>query len=165
MQSFSDNAGNVWHVVINVSGVKRVRSMLGVDIPSLIDDQGSERLAKLLGDPVSLVDVIYVLCRDQMDAKGVTDEKFGNAMAGDSLQGATDAFLAAFSDFFQDPRTRAGIKKLIATSQRAADLNLSQMATKLETFDVEREARKLIGLSGSARESSGSTPDPSPSAS
>ena len=70
MQSFKDNAGRVWVVQIHVSAVKRVRAIVGLDLYSLVDDR-FQGLAKLLSDPVSLVDVLYVLCKDEADRAGM----------------------------------------------------------------------------------------------
>ena len=158
MQTFVDNTNRAWTVAVTVTGVKRVRATLGIDIPSLIEN-GSEGLAKLLGDPISLVDVIYVLCRDQAEKQGVTDEQFGEAMAGDAIQGASNAFLEAFADFFQEPRVRAGIRKMLVLSRKVTDLAMSEMTKTLESVDVDQEARKLIASFGTAPGSSESTPD------
>ena len=158
MQTFVDNSNRAWTVAVTVTGVKRVRAALGIDIPSLIEN-GSEGLGKLLGDPVAIIDVIYVLCRDQAEKLGITDEQFGEAMAGDAIQGACNAFLEAFADFFQEPRVRAGIRKMLVLSRKVTDLAMSEMTKTLESVDVDQEARKLIASFGTAPGSSESTPD------
>jgi len=156
MKTFTDNAGRTWTVAINVAAVKRVRGLLGVNLYGLIDDKFAG-LAKLLADPCDLVDVLYVLCKDEADAKGVTDVDFGRAMAGDAIDHATDAFLAEFTDFFPDPRVRAGLSTVIAKGRIVRDRMMDRMTATLETIDPAAVAETLIGSSGNAPASSGST--------
>lgn len=150
MHVFKDNAGRTWPVSIHVSAVKRVRGMLGVDLYSLIDDR-FQGLGKLLADPVSLVDVLYVLCKDEADKQGITDEDFGRAMAGDAIEHATHAFLEEFADFFPDPRARAGIKKMTESARKMRDTIMTHLTTQIETFDPETAAKKLIDSSGNSQ--------------
>jgi hypothetical protein len=162
MRAFKDNAGRTWTVAINVAAIKRVRGLAGVDLFGLVDD-GFKGLAKLLGDPIDLVDVLYVLCKDEADKLGITDEDFGRAMAGDAIGSASDAFLEELTDFFPDPRVRAGMRKVIDAGRKVRDRMLVRMDEKLNQIDPDAEARKLIDSSISSPESSESTPDPSPS--
>ena len=156
MHSFRDNAGRVWTVTINVAAVKRVRGLVGIDLYTLIDD-GFKPLGALVGDPVRLADVLYCLCKDEADAKQVSDEDFGRALAG-------DAFVEELVDFFPDARTRASLTKVLAAGRKVRDKLLIHAETVIETFDVEKAASKLIASFGSSPASSASTPAPSPSA-
>lgn len=159
MHTFIDNQGRTWAINIHVAAAKEVRARVGVDLYKLVDD-GFAGLGELLGDPVQLVDVIYVLCRGQAETQGITDEDFGRAMAGDAIERATDAFLAEFTDFFPNPRVRASLAKLIAKGNQMRDRLLDHAATELDRIDVESEARKLIASSGTSPASSASTPAP-----
>lgn len=156
MKTFKDSASRTWTLAINVAAIKRVRSLLNIDLYRLVDDR-MKGLGELLGDPVQLVDVLYVLCRDEAAAAGVSDEAFGQAMAGDVLELATDAFLAEFTDFFPDPRVRTGIKSVIEKSRRLRDRVTDHLETKIRDFDPDAAATKLIASFGSSPASSGST--------
>jgi len=79
--------GRAWNVEINVDAIKRVRGTCGVDLLDASDKQKS-LLTDLATDPVLLVDVIYVVCKPQADDRGVSDEDFGRAMAGDAIDRA-----------------------------------------------------------------------------
>lgn len=164
MHSFKDNGGRAWVLSIHVAAVKRVRALLGVDLYSLVDDR-FEGLSKLLGDPVALVDVLYVLCRDEAEKLGVSDEDFGRGMGGDAIQHAADAFLEELADFFPDPRVRAGLRKVIGASRTVKDRMLDRLEATLDAIDPEAVARTLSGSHGSAPASSASTRAPSRSAS
>jgi hypothetical protein len=170
MHTFNDNANppKTWTVEINVQAVKRCRALVGVDLYGLVGD-GLAGLGKLLGDPVQLVDVLFVICKDEADGRKLTDEDFGRAMRGDAVQAAADAFLEELADFFPDARIRAGLAKVIQASRTLRDRTIT-LATeeadrKLASLDYDSEARRLIASSGSSPASSASTPDRSPSAS
>jgi len=151
MRVFKDNAGRSWTIAIHVAAVKRVRGLLSLDLYSLLDERFAG-LAKLLADPVDFVDVLYVLCKDDADRLGITDEDFGRAMAGDSIEHARNAFLEEYADFFPDPRVRAGLRKVMAASAKVRDRMMSLMESRLDAIDPDSEAEILIGSSGSLPE-------------
>jgi peptide subunit release factor RF-3 len=123
---------------VDVGAVKRVRSALGVDLMQVAEKKDAEGgrepgvLERLASDPVLLVDVIYVLCRDQANALGVTDEDFGAAMAGDAIEHAVKAMLGAIVDFFPNPRERAALKRLLEAADQEADRARSKMEALVE---------------------------------
>lgn len=164
MHTFTDHAGRVWTISIHVTAVKRCRALAGVDLYGLVDEK-FEGLSKLLGDPCGLVDVLYVLCKDEADRLGVSDEDFGRGLGGDSLERATAAFLEELTDFFPDPRVRAGMRRVMTAGHQLAGRLIDLAMVKLDGIDLDDEARRLIGSSGNSRARSGSTPGHSPSAS
>jgi hypothetical protein len=163
MHSFVDNAGRTWTVAINVAAVKRVRGLLNVDLYKLVDD-GFRPLGELVSDPVRLADVLYCLCKDEADARHVSDEDFGRALYGDAITLAADAFVEELIDFFPDARTRASLTKVLAAGRKVRDRLLDHAEKVLGQLDTEAEAQKLIASFGSSPVSSGSTPAHSPSA-
>jgi hypothetical protein len=164
VHTFRDNAGRVWSVEINYASIKACRGLLGVDLLGLLDDDFAG-LARLTADLIGLIDVLFVLCRDEAARLGVTDEDFGRALRGDALEHAADAFLADLADFFPNPRVRAGLRGVLAKGRRVRDLVLDHAEGLLAAVDPDSEARKLIASSGGSPGSSASTPAPSPSAS
>ena len=162
MHSFPDNAGRTWTVAINVAAVKRVRGLVNIDLYKLVDD-GFRPLGELVADPVQLADVLYCLCKDEADAKQISDEDFGRALYGDAITLAAEAFVEELFDFFPDARARAGKRKLSAAGKKVKARLLDHAETVLDQLDPEAEAQKLIASFGSSPGSSGSTPAPSPS--
>jgi len=140
MRTFTDNTGRAWTIAIHVLAVKRVRSLVGVDLYALVGE-GFAGLQKLLADPVSLVDVIYCLCKEEADKRSTTDEDFGRAMAGDSIERATHAFIDELIDFFPDPRVRAGLQKTIEKARALESAMLTQAETILDSVDPETIAK------------------------
>ena len=168
MKSFTDNTGRAWTLVVNVATIKRVRALCGVDLNSIVEVEDGKPSAKLLerlsGDPVLLVDVLYAVCKPECDQRGVSDEDFGAAMAGDSVEAATDALLDEVIDFFPETKRRA-FRKILSASRRFGEAAKRRLAELLEDGKFEdalvSELERLTGLSPSAPESAESTPTPS----
>ena len=91
MKTFRDNKRRVWTIEVNVAAIKRVRGLCKVDLNSIVEVDSENRptarlLEQLSSDPVLLVDVLYAICKPEADKQGVTDEEFGEAMAGDAIE-------------------------------------------------------------------------------
>ena len=165
MKVFKDAAGREWTVEINVQAIKRVRGLIDVD---LMDAVGGDLIERLLGDPVLLCDVVYCLCKPEADERGISDEEFGRAMAGDAIESATGALLEELVDFFP-PKKRALLRKAMDKLERFQDAAIELAHKKLD--DPELEARLETELDrlavhgsscGDLPESLDSIRDPSP---
>ena len=160
MKSFTDSLGRAWTLVVNVATIKRVRALCGVDLNSVIEVEDGKPSAKLLerlsSDPVLLVDVLYAVCRPECERRGVSDEEFGAAMAGDAVEQATDALLDEVIDFFPEAKRRA-FRKILSASRRFGEAARRRMEAMLADGDFEErlvsELERLTGLSPSAPES------------
>lgn len=159
MKLFIDNKGREWILEIHIAAVKRARDILGVNIYKLVDD-GLKGLGDLLSDPIQLVDLIFVLCKDQADRQGVTDYDFGSGLYGDAIESARNAFLEELTDFFPDPRVRNGILNVIRAATTVRDRVVNHWAQNLDQIDLEAAVQDLISRSrsGDSRDLSGSTP-------
>ncbi|MEO2031483.1 MAG: hypothetical protein ABGZ35_05310 [Planctomycetaceae bacterium] len=159
MKTFQDNAGRTWTVTVNVDGIKRVRSLVNINLLDVLDD-GCKLLADLHDDPVLLVDVLYCLCRPDADRLSISDEEFGRAMAGDALLQAATALFESLSDFFPQARQRAAMKDLLAKTNTVVDRLLDHAETTLKEFDPASVAETAIASFGNSPASSAATPDP-----
>ena len=165
MKTFSDNQGRTWTVTINVECIKRVKTLLGVN---LLDAIEGELVERLVTDPVLLCDCVYAICKPEAEARGITDEDFGRAMAGDAIEHACTALLEELVDFFPEPKRRVlakAIERLRQLEAKAiqlasARLDDPQWEAKIAEAMAEIELpREMLGdSSGSWPESSVSTP-------
>ena len=135
MKSFTDNIGRVWTVNVNVGTVKRVRALCGVDIAGIVTMEADGRpkvelLERLASDPVLLVDVLYAVCKEEADAKNVSDIEFGRSMAGDSIEAATVALLDEIIDFFPEAKRRV-FAKILAATRRFQEKTKTELAKLL----------------------------------
>ena len=140
MKTFTDSAGRAWTVTINVDAIKRVKSLVKVNLLEAMEGKLLERLAD---DPVLLCDVLFALCKPQADAQGVKDEDFGRAMAGDVIDAATTAFLEELCGFFPKGR-RELLSKALDKLRKLESIALSAAGTKLDSPELEERLLKLI---------------------
>lgn len=160
MKTFKDNADRTWTVTVNVDSIKRVRSLLNIDLMEAVEGKLIERL---IGDPVLLCDIIYCVCKEDADAKGITDEEFGRAMAGDAIELATTALLEELVDFFPQGK-RQLLRKALAKLETLQETMLAVVSERLDSPELDAqllaELRKLGDSSGDSPASSESTPVP-----
>ena len=153
MKTFPDNNGRTWTIDIDVSAIRRVRSLTSVDLMSLADGTLLQRLE----DPVTLVDVLFAVVKAQADSANVSDEDFGRAMRGDAISLATDALLTEIVDFFPSAR-RETFRRLLAKGQQVTEAAQRLIETKLEAIDPELLVQTLGKSSMNALASSASIP-------
>lgn len=152
MHSFRDNEGRMWLVAVDVAAVKRARALAGFDLVGVLDRRDDiDRLAR---DPVMLVDVLYAVCKPEADARGVSDEAFGKAMAGDAIEHAAQALIEAVVSFSPNPRVRAihmmALEKARAAQARALDALERGLEERLEA-EINSALSKLGDSSGSSQ--------------
>lgn len=138
MPTFKDTNGREWRIHLDAPTIREIRNTF--DGLNLIDAEG-RCFAQLAGDPVTLVDVLWCLCRDQAQAAGVTDVQFGRALMGEAIEQATEALLNAILDFFP-PRKRGALRAVYERTReieaRGTELALAKIQDPLLTA-------KLIG--------------------
>ena len=137
---------------VNVDAIKRVRSLVGVDLMQAV---GGKLLERLVSDPVLLCDVLYAVCKAEADAKNVSDEDFGRALAGDAIDAATTALLEELVDFFPQAKRRVlgkAMGKLKILQARA--LEVAEL--RLDSPELENAMEQALAGSGL---SSGSLPE------
>lgn len=130
MKTFVDSMSRTWTVAVNVATIKRIKSLLDINLMEAVT---GDLIETLKSDPCLLVDVLYCVCKNEADAKGVTDESFGEAMAGDVIEFATDAFLSELIDFFP-------------TAKRQLLKKAFQKVTEAETKALAMGEKYLDGL-------------------
>ncbi len=153
MKTFTDNAGRTWTIAINVDAIKRVRGLLDVDLLEIVE---GKLIEKLIRDPVLLCDVVYAVCKPEADAKGVSDEEFGRAMAGDAIELATKALLEDLVGFSPSPRDRANLQRVLETTWRVMEKARDLVEARLDSVNVEKVVEQALATAGS---SSGAAPE------
>jgi len=163
MKTFTDNEGRSWTVEVNVAALKRVKGLAGVDLLEVLDGALIERLIR---DPVLLCDALYAVCKPEADEKGVSDEDFGRAMAGDAIEHATAALLDEIVSFCPSPRDRAALGRVLAATRTAMDKARDLVEARLDSGELEKAIDEALerasagDSSTAAPASSGSTRPP-----
>lgn len=136
MAGFKDKAGRPWDVDINVVTVGRVRKALGINLLELVVPKS--KLNEQLEDAETLVNVLYLLCKDQADAKGITDEDFGRALDIDSIDEGWDAILEGVVGFSRRA-ARPALQKVLDKARKYKTIQEEQIQKELA--DPELDAR------------------------
>lgn len=143
MKTFTDNAGKVWTLVLTINSAKRVKSLLGINL--LEPEAGEPPLLTRLGtDEILLCDVLYCLIKPQADALGVTDEMFGQALGGDVILAAQNAFYDELVDFFQK-RGRTDRARAAQTQQKMIHLAIERITNNLAKIDPAQKTAEIFG--------------------
>lgn len=137
MSTFNDATGERWAIEITVAEIKQLRTLLGVDLLAIMDDQG--HLLKRLGsDPVLLVDVISVLLTEQITKRGLDERSFAARLVGEGLSSAMDALMDAIANFTPPPRG-AVIKQAWAKVQQMDARAIQTVSQRLASQELDRE--------------------------
>lgn len=141
MKSFTDTKGQVWELTINFGQIKRVRGLLEVNLHGLFDDQ-AKPLAKLLDDPFTLMNVLYVLLKDQAEKLNISDEQFPYLFDGETFHAAADCLVEELIDFFHDRQGRQALRKLIEKSKELSHLTLQNIESEIDNIDLASLTKK-----------------------
>jgi hypothetical protein len=155
MKTFKDNAGRNWAVSVNIATVKRVKSLLEVDLLEAVEGKLVDRL---IIDPILLCDIVYVICKSEADSQNISDEQFGQAMAGDAIEQATEALLQELVEFFPEskrPALRKALGKFQQLQAKAMEFTLRYLDNPEIDRKMEQDLEKIINSSGNSPESPG----------
>lgn len=133
MRNFIDSSGRVWVVDINVATVKRVKTLAQVNLLEVVQGELIERLST---DPVLLADILYAVCQPQALREQISDEAFGQALAGDVIDRATTALLEGLIEFFPEPRRRL-LEKATAKYRQVQTKALELVEANLDNPQLE----------------------------
>jgi len=96
MRSYKDSQNLTWDLSLNVLSVRKIKSRLEVD---LLDNAS---LAAAMGNPLSVVDVIWVLVEEQATSRGISeDDWYKGAIDGNTFEESSVALMEELADFFR----------------------------------------------------------------
>ena len=162
MHSFTDRADRTWNLVLNVSMAKQIKDRLEYDVLNL----EQFNISKLFNDPYLLVNILWVICEKQtekmkwvkkwiengeeikLEKVAVDQDEFGEGLAGETIDKATEALLNEISDFLPNHRLRKIFSQGLKKTEEAMDKIFNQMEKVLESPElmekVTMEAQELI---------------------
>lgn len=148
MKCFKDNQNRNWTIVVNVATVKRVRSLLDINLLDVVKLDSNNKpnvdlLEQLASDPVLLCDVIYCICKLEADAQNISDEDFGAAMGGDAIEYGTTALLEELVDFFPEAK-RLVLRKLMNAGEKVKIQMEKALKLELDNPELDRKLEKQV---------------------
>lgn len=162
MAVFKDDSGVDWAVDLNVTEIKRVRELAGVD---LLDISGGKVFEKVLTDPIYLANTLFVLCEEQCKTREMSEEDFGKILKGDVWDRAAEALIQAVVDFSRNPKARAALglvagkyRELEARSSEIAIQQIQSPAMEKAMADGLERVRKEIEVAIGSGATSGGSP-------
>jgi hypothetical protein len=152
--AFTDALGRRWLLQITVGSCRKAKDALGLDLIHPTE----ELFERLCDSPLDLADLLWLLCEEQAQAAGVSDEQFGCGLGGDAIDEASAALLQALVNFSPRHR-RAPLEKVIEKVQALSDRMTQKVLREIESEAFDRMLEEKLGepFTGSP-ESSESTP-------
>ena len=140
MKIITDTHARPWTVNINVATIKRVRSLLNIDMLE------PESFLILTQDVISLCDILYVVCKEEADQRSLSEEQFLASFGGPMLNEAFDVLMEAYTDFFPDQALRKRLQILAEKTKVAREktLALVEKQTPLLMQQIDQDIEKIL---------------------
>lgn len=145
MPSFKDLQGQEWKVVITTLELERVNELVEFDLLNLLDNQ-MEGLAELYDKPLTLVQVLYAICEESIEDRGLSKKDFFRRFAGDVVDAAADAVVEATALFCRRESQREILREAARKVRLGADYHLASVAEQLDALSDD-EIRKSVDRS------------------
>jgi len=132
---FKDEKGRQWSLKITVGKSMLLRDEMGLDVNQLVDPK-SGLLHELIVDSWKLLDILLLLTRDERKGLNVSDLDFADALGGETLDEATEAFLYGVTSSLKKLQRRA-----FAAMTRQISTGMEKAAQKIEAQIQKAEAK------------------------
>lgn len=166
MRSFKDTSGRAWEIHGHMGSWTRVKAACGVDLTDIATDD--RQSIEQLGNPYTLVEVLWAIVEPQATARGMTSDDFLAGMNGETLA-AAHIELVEEMVFFCHPRVKAILQLMLdrmKKAEAAAEKELARQMPAVEReIDAAIESLTFGNTHGSSPEFSASTPASGPFAS
>ena len=181
MREFRDDQGRPWMVALTVAAADRVRGLVTIDVTDDVEQPDGSVQRQTRTVPFDLIDagninrtlevlrsnygkigeVLYAICRQQIDDKKLTKEQFLEGLRGDALEAGVKALEGELVDFFPT-RLRKMVGLLVAKMDEMSGELMARAEAGLQAATVE-----MLVPSGTPSTkplaSSASTPESGPS--
>lgn len=159
MKSFADTEGRIWSIRGSLGAFERVKSLTSVD---MLDLPTTQNCLKAINDVFTLGRVLYAMCQDQVESRGLTPEQFADGFNADTLHEASDALLDEVV-FFCRKDLRPALQMALDKARQADAKVVETMQSRVKFMEKEMDAalESLLTSTSSAtslQESSESTP-------
>lgn len=156
MKEFRDDQGRPWMVALTVGAADRVRGLVTIDVTDDVDQPDGSVRRQTRTVPFDIIDagsihrtldvlrsnygkigeVLYAICRQQVEDKKLTKEQFLDGLRGDALEAGVKAIESELVDFFpKGLRKMVGL--LVAKMDEVAKELMARAEAGLEATTVE----------------------------
>lgn len=158
MATFNDKNGLTWDIVIDSVTIDDVRSETRVSLYEMCDDPELKEFRELCSSKnrALFTNVVYVLVKEQCQARNISDRDFARAINGDAMESMAEAFYRALVDYGASGKKKLMMLELMTESKTL----LGEFFTK----GKDKAMKKLQSTFGSLLASLDSIPEGSDSA-
>lgn len=181
MKEFRDDQGRPWMVALTVAAAERVRGLVTIDVTEDVDQPDGTVARQTRAVPFDLIDVgninrtlellrtnygkigevLYAICRQQVEDKSLTKEQFLEGLRGDAIEAGVKALEQELIDFFPQ-----GLRRMVGLIAQKMDELSGEIRQRAEA-EMAAATVESLGLSGTRStrplESSESIPANGPS--
>lgn len=159
MHSFNDRSGEAWDLDLNVGSAMRLQSRLKIRIEDAVSMQVAEScekslLEKISEDSILLFNIVFVLCEDQVQKRGLTADDFAARFDGNTIDNATTALMDELLNFSR-PAQRKILLQLRKIGEEISERANNTLTELIATADFQTELENRL------TKSSTSSPDAS----
>jgi hypothetical protein len=160
MKTFTDTEGRLWNVKGTLPAFLRIKTATGVD---MLDLPTTQQCLRRLGDPFTLGQVLYLMCQEQVDSRGLTPDQFTEGFNADVLHAASEALIEE-TIFFCRKEVRPALEMALQKGREAERRITETMQARIGSLGREMDAAlesylTSIGSASSYAESSESAPE------
>src|SRR5215204_5014710 len=131
MSKFKDSKNDEWDLILNVGMIEDIKEATSVDLDLLLTDPS--KLADIfIATPKKLVEILFVICEEQIKERGLEPRDFGKRFDRSTLDSAAEAMIGAVVSFY--PRSSVG--KVIGEK-------LPELLRKLDS-QIEMKAKEVM---------------------
>lgn len=142
MASFKDRKGNEWRVELDAPTIEEIRQDHSVNLVGLDKDP----LGPLRNDPMQLVTIVSVICREQVTAKGLSPVDFARLLPSPP-DPMLDAVRDAVISFFPSGRA-SHVREVLQKFDQMAAKTDELAATKMQ--QIMDDPKVMTGLNKKA---------------
>ena len=147
---FTDRRQRTWSIDVTVGSIRRVLHGCQVDLTAALE---GKLMAELGQDPLRFASVLFWLLEPQAKAAGVLEEDLAEALAGEVLHAAYEAFCEALISFFHRPEQREVLGKLKTKADQVLTQAGRQALSLVESDTLNQKIDREIAKARAAAES------------
>ena len=160
MKAFTDTEGRLWSIRGSLGAFERVKTLTGVD---MLDLPTTQNCLKEINNVFTLGRVLYAMCQDQVESRGLTPEQFADGFNADTLHEASNALLDEVV-FFCRKDLRPALQMALDKARQADAMVVETMQLRVHHMEKEMDLviENLLTSTSSATSlpaSSESTPE------
>lgn len=135
MKTFTDTEGRLWNVKGSLGAFERVKTSTGVD---MLDLPSTQNCLKQISDVFLLGRVLYAMCEDQCEARGITPEQFADGFNADVLVEASNGLLEEVV-FFCRKDLRPAMQMALDKARQADERMIETMRSRVQFMEREMD--------------------------